>query len=389
MKAETSSDPWNWSARVPSREPIAPSRASGASAPRDSARIAAFGHAIDALRAEIEHQLGEPDADHIRRIARLSDRLELLGRGLIYVSLDPITFALGTVALWAHKVLELMEVGHMALHGAYDDLPGPTRYRSRNFHWKAPIDEASWTISHNVRHHMYTNVADKDPDLDLGSLRLSARIPYREPHAWQPFSNWVNAFYFASTINMHVTGLLDVYQRQGFSEVLQNPSPSDVRRVHRTFLKKMLRYYGREYVLLPLMAGPFMGKVLVANVLSEVGRDLFAAAIIYCGHVGARDYPPGTVAASRAHWYAMQVEASRDVELPRVLSILCGALDLQIEHHLFPRFPPNRLREIAPRVRAICAAHEVAYRSGSWPSTLRSVARELFRLRSHSAEAVQ
>ena len=119
--------------------------------------------------------------------------------------------------------------------------------------------------------------------------------------------------------------------------------------------------------------------------LSELGRDLFAAAIIYCGHVGADDFPAGTEPPTRADWYALQARAARDVEVPEWVSILCGGLDLQIEHHLFPRLPPNRLRQIAPRVREICAEHGVKYQSDSWPRTLRSVVSELYRLRKASA----
>jgi linoleoyl-CoA desaturase len=56
--------------------------------------------------------------------------------------------------------------------------------------------------------------------------------------------------------------------------------------------------------------------------------------------------------------------------------VLCGGLDKQIEHHLFPRLPPERLREIAPEVRAACARHGVRYRSASWAKTLgRALAR--------------
>ena len=116
--------------------------------------------------------------------------------------------------------------------------------------------------------------------------------------------------------------------------------------------------------------GQDISTVLLGNVLSEIGRDLYSAAVIYCGHVGAADYPPGARASGRGQWYVMQAEGSRDIELPTWLSILCGGLDKQIEHHLFPRLPPNRLREIAPRVRAICEKHGVRYRSPSWRSTL-------------------
>jgi linoleoyl-CoA desaturase len=134
-----------------------------------------------------------------------------------------------------------------------------------------------------------------------------------------------------------------------------------------------------------MLAGPFFAKVMLGNALSELGRDLYAAAIIYCGHVGAEDFPEGYDPGTRAAWYAMQAQAARDVEVPHWVSVLCGGLDLQIEHHLFPRLPPNRLREIAPRVREICAKHGVTYRSDSWPTTLRSVVKELARLRSKSA----
>lgn len=92
-------------------------------------RIASFGCAIDALRREIEAELGEPDLAHIRRIASLSRRLEVLGRGLLHVSFEPVTFGLGVCALWLHKQLEASEIGHTVLHGAYDRIPGADEFR--------------------------------------------------------------------------------------------------------------------------------------------------------------------------------------------------------------------------------------------------------------------
>lgn len=348
-------------------------------------RLESFGQALDALRREVEQQLGAADARHIKRVGAASQGFALLGRGLLYVSIEPVGFSLGTAALWVHKALELMEIGHPALHGCYDDLPGAERFYSEGFVWKAPVDEESWRKHHNVKHHQYTNIEGLDPDLDFAALRLSSRIPYRLAHALQPLSNLFTFFGFGSALNLHVTGMLDIYLQKGDRLVLPDTEPGTLRKAHRVFLSKALRYYGKEYVLYPLLAGPFFAKVLLGNLLSEVARDVYAGAIIYCGHVGANDYPRGTKAASRAEWYAMQVEGSRDVEVPGLVSVLCGALDKQIEHHLFPRLPPNRLREIAPRVRAICRAHGVHYRSDSWPRTLSSVFRELTRLSSPRA----
>ena len=194
----------------------------------------------------------------------------------------------------------------------------------------------------------------------------------------QPVANLLTWLGFTTGIGLHASGMLDVYL--GSKNAEHERTPAEIVQVRKTFLSKWARYYGHEYLFFPLLSGPFFPKVLLGNMISEVARDVYAAAVIYCGHVGADDFPAGTEPMNRAEWYAMQVESGRDVLVPEAISILCGALDLQIEHHLFPRLPPNRLREIAPRVREICAAHGINHRTDSWPGALRSVLTELRRL---------
>lgn len=343
----------------------------------ETARLASFARSLDALRAEVEADLGASDVAHIERVFGLARITEFVGRTLIHVSMDPITFGVGVASLSVHKLLMFMEVGHTVLHGAYDKLPGAEKYRSGSFHWKAPVDEKSWCTAHNVKHHQYTNVAGRDPDMDFGVLRLSDRIRHSAVHRLQPFSNFASWFIFSTAINLHVTGMLEIYLQKDEPHPSPKKGTRAVAAVHGIFFRKLLSYYAREYVFFPALAGPMFWKTLLGNGLSEVARDVYAAAIIYCGHVGAEDYPPGTRGGSRAGFYVLQAEGACDVDLPPALSLLAGALDKQIEHHLFPRMPPNRLRQIAPRVKAICAAHGVKYQSGSWRSRLRVVARTL------------
>lgn len=342
-------------------------------------RLASFQRALDALREEVEAQIGAPDLAHLQRIAVTSRSLEIAGRTLIHLSLDPVTFGAGVASLSAHKALELMEVGHMALHGAYEKLP-LEKFHAKGFLWKAPIDEKSWMLGHNVRHHQYTNIAGRDPDLDFGQLRLAGGVKYKRLHRVQPLSNILSWFAFSNAIALHVSGMLDFYLDKREPAVMRDRSAKSIREAHKTFLSKYLRYHAKEYVVFPLLAGPFFLKTLLGNVLSDMARDVYAGAIIYCGHVGATDFPADAKAESRGHWYAMQVEAAYNVDLPLLWSILAGALDRQIEHHLFPRLPPNRLREIAPRVRAICEEHGVTYRSAGWGRRLKEVVRELSKL---------
>lgn len=343
-------------------------------------RIESFGRCLDDLRNSIEVELGEPDIAYMRRIRAVSNRLEIFGRSLIHFSVEPIGFCVGVGALWTHKLLETIEIGHTTLHGTYDRMPGAEALSSHEFRWKTPIDETAWRDAHNIRHHQYTNVAGRDPDMDFGLLRLSDDVPYKTAHVLQPLSNLASWFGMTTAINVHVTGLIDVYTPGRRAQVLKDGSWQGIWSAHRAALGKLLRHYAREYVLFPALAGPFFWKTLLGNVLSEVGKDLYAGATIYCGHVGAQGYAHGTRAKSRAEWYIMQVEASRDFEVSTPVALLCGGLERQIEHHLFPRFPPNRLRQIAPRVRAICEEHGVTYRTGSWPATLLDVLRNLRRL---------
>ncbi|HEY6877389.1 MAG TPA: acyl-CoA desaturase [Polyangiales bacterium] len=337
--------------------------------------IRAFANALDALKREVEADLGDPDRRHIQRIRKLSRALEFSGRGLLHISIEPLTFAAGVFALSLHKCLELMEIGHMALHGAYEGLCPEDPMLAEQFVWKAPIDEACWRREHNVRHHQYTNIAGRDPDVDFGQMRLVPSIAFKPAHRFQPITNLLTWFGFATAINIHITGVL---APAGMCHDPPRARSGEPRTPRRAFFAKAARYYAKEFVFYPLLAGPFFGKVALGNLLSDVARDLCAGSIIYCGHVGAADYPEGTRAGSRARWYVMQAESASNVELPRALSILCGGLDKQIEHHLFPRLPPNRLRQIAPRVRALCARYGVAYRSAPWLESVVGVLRNLF-----------
>ncbi|MGB6208902.1 fatty acid desaturase family protein, partial [Mycobacterium sp.] len=50
----------------------------------------------------------------------------------------------------------------------------------------------------------------------------------------------------------------------------------------------------------------------------------------------------------------------------RVLAFMSGNLCYQIEHHLFPDLPSNRLPEIGERVRALCVTYDLPYTTGSF-----------------------
>lgn len=372
-------------ADVPSDPP--PSATAGPSEfASDDARYHSLGQALTRIKQGVEAQIGDEDVQRLLNLNRISRGLEAVGRLLIHVSPEPVSFSVGVGCLFVHKQLQTTEIGHTVLHGAYDRLEGAEAFHSSTFRWDFPVDETSWRAAHNIEHHQYTNVARRDVDINFGGIRLTEQTPHRVSHYTQLAGMFLVSWpWFGHAINMHVTGMLDVYGRQGWVDqydVIDDTEPATVREVHRRALGKMLPYLAKEYVLFPALAGPFFWKVMLGNFLSERMRDLYTAATIYCGHVGpaVASYPEGTRAGSRGRWYAMQVEASNNFDVARPLHLLCGGLEHQIEHHLFPRLPPARLREIAPEVQRVCQEHGVTYRRAPWGQTLRQAVAHVARL---------
>jgi linoleoyl-CoA desaturase len=347
---------------------------SGLRALDDEERYRHFGDELDALKARTLARVGPEDVAYVKRLNRFSRAMEVTGRLLIHLSPEPVSFLLGVGALWIHKQLQSTEIGHTALHGAYDRLEGAEAFASKKFRWDTPIDEESWRNGHNVRHHGNTNIAGRDPDIDFGPVRLTDKTPHRGFHRWQlPFALAVVFPFFAFTINTHVTGLSEVVAPADKPlHYLADRSPETRRAALKKALRKYVPYYLYNFVLFPVLAGPFFWKVLLGNLMAEMLRDIYSACTIFCGHVGhdVKSWPEGTRAHGRGQWYAMQVEAANNFEVSRPISVLCGGLDRQIEHHLFPTLAPPRLREIAPEVRAICDKWGVEYKTDTWGRTL-------------------
>jgi NADPH-dependent stearoyl-CoA 9-desaturase len=377
-------------ARAFVRAPIPPfsQPESAAAAMPDEERYRRFGEDLDALKQRTMARVGGEDVAYVKKLNRFSLGMEVAGRLLILLSPEPVTFLLGVGALWIHKQLQATEIGHTALHGAYDRLPGAESFASKGFRWDVPIDEESWRLAHNVRHHGNTNVAGRDPDIDFGPVRLTTQTPHNAGHRWQlPFALALIFPFFGLVINTHVTGLSEAIAPEDRPlHFLPDRSMASRRAALRKALRKYAPYYLYNFVLFPLLAGPLFLKVLLGNALAEVMRDVYSAATIFCGHVGhdVKSWPEGTRAHGKGQWYAMQVEATNDYEVSRPISILCGGLDRQIEHHLFPTLAPPRLREIAPEVRAICAKWGVEYKTDTWGRTLRKALAHIADLASKS-----
>jgi NADPH-dependent stearoyl-CoA 9-desaturase len=343
------------------------------SRPLSAAEADAFGRELDALREEVVQDLGQADVDHIRRTLRAARYAEAGGRLALALGLDPLTFAAGAGALALSKILENMEVGHNVMHGQYDWTKDPA-LDSRRYEWDIVCAGEDWRHSHNFEHHTFTNIVGKDRDVGYALLRVTAEQRWHPGHLVQPVSALVLAFIFQWGVALHDLHL---------DEALTGKLPlATLRRRARPFLAKAASQLAKDYALFPALALLNAPRVVAGNLIANGARNLWAFAVIFCGHFpeSVRVYTEEEVRGeSRGAWYVRQLNGSANIEGGPLLHLMTGHLSFQIEHHLFPDLPASRYPALAPRVRALCARYGQAYNTGPFRRQLASVARRILR----------
>jgi fatty acid desaturase len=126
--------------------------------------------------------------------------------------------------------------------------------------------------------------------------------------------------------------------------------------------------------------GGWIGLSLAFGALPEMAIDyaaitvlngLYMGAILVVPHVGTGSRRPG----EELPFFERQVAFSRNYDASRLGTLLCGGLNLQIEHHLLPGIPCMRLRRARPIVRAYCERHGLPYRQVGYGAAWREVLR--------------
>src|SRR5437588_4465440 len=166
------------------------------------AQVETLGRELDELRKRTIADLGERDAEYIRRIIRWQRGLEIGGRGLLFASALPPAWVAGVAALSLSKILDNMEIGHNVMHGQYDWMKDPA-LDSKRFEWDTACPSDQWRHSHNYLHHTHTNVLGKDRDIGYGVLRMSEDQPWRPRDIGNPVYATLLALVFAWGVALH------------------------------------------------------------------------------------------------------------------------------------------------------------------------------------------
>jgi NADPH-dependent stearoyl-CoA 9-desaturase len=335
----------------------------------NEADVEALGRELDTIRTNIEDSLGSKDAAYIHRTITFQRALDLAARLVIGGSRTRKGWLLGTIALALAKSIENMEIGHNVSHGQWDWMNDP-EIHSSTWEWDMPGLSSQWRYSHNYTHHVYTNVIGMDDDMGFGIMRITRDEPWQPSHLVQPLRNFLLAAVFEWGIALH--GLHSSHDRA--ADDTQKAMES------RALARKVARQVSKDYLLFPALSGRRWCRTLTANATANLIRNLWTYVVIFCGHFpdGAMKFDAAVVEReTKSEWYLRQMLGTANFDAGRVLAFLSGNLCYQIEHHLFPDLPSNRLSQIALDVRALCDKYDLPYTTGSLPRqyllTLRTI----------------
>ena len=323
--------------------------------------IAAFAHLtdadvenlaveLDAIRLDIEDSRGERDARYIRRTIGAQRVLDLAGRLVLAASSRRSAWWAGTVTLGLAKIIENMEIGHNVMHGQWNWMNDP-EIHSSTWEWDMTAASKHWRSTHNFQHHKYTNIIGMDNDVGYAILRVTRDQPWEPRNVGNLLFNAVLAVGFEWGIGFQPLELGKFFKA--------GPDRDITREQTREFAVKAGRQLVKDYVAFPaltsLSPAATYKSALKANVMANVIRNIWADAVIFCGHFpdGAEKFAKtDMIGETTGEWYLRQMLGSANFEAGPVLRFMSGNLCYQIEHHLYPDLPSNRLHEISVRVKA-------------------------------------
>ncbi len=336
-----------------------------------AAQIEQLGEELDAIRQRVIADLGEADAEYLRKVVKTQRSMEVAGRALFY--LPVIGWVPAVACLSVSKILDNMEIGHNVMHGQYDWMGDPA-FNSRMFDWDTVCPGEQWKYSHNYIHHTFTNIIGKDRDIGYGILRMDADQKWHPYYLGNPLYAFLLMVFFEWGVALHD---LEVENIVSGKRTLKDNKP-----LYPGLMRKIKRQALKDYVLFPALTGPLFPLTFAGNATANLIRNIWAFNIIFCGH-----FPAGVASFSeeetanetRGHWYLRQMLGSANITGSKLMHLMSGNLSHQIEHHLFPDLPARRYPEVAGEVRDICERYGLPYNTGPLHQQLFSVFKKIVR----------
>lgn len=211
-----------------------------------------------------------------------------------------------------------------------------------------------WRYHHQVSHHVYTNVLDKD--MDVYSSFPLMRFDDRQPKQWFHAYQWIYAPISFSFLYWSI-------QFQDFMS-MQQRTVMDVRMLGLQQREVNEFYAGKAMhfvvsIVIPLMTQPLTQALWYWFLYVGVGSAVLAWFFIVSHNIEEAK-PTAIPKEAEKDWARWQIETSATWGR-QIACFMTGGLNYQIEHHLFPGMSHSLYPEIQPIIMEECKKRDIPY----------------------------
>ena len=222
----------------------------------------------------------------------------------------------------------------------------------------------NWWVDKHNRHHGHPNELEVDPDIGIPLLAFTVEEA-RSRRGFPRFMVKHQAYlYLPLELLGWVSFLIFSIQFLAQKKAKYPKTEAALMIVH------YLLYAGLLFFCL---------NIWQALLFFVINRALFG---LYLGSVAAPNHKGMLVSDKGAplDFLHQQILSSRNVRAHPVTDFWYGGLNYQIEHHLFPTIPRNRLREAQQIVKAFCQEYGIAYHETGFLQSYREIFEHLYQV---------
>ncbi len=261
---------------------------------------------------------------------------------------------------------------HDALHGSYSS----SKKVNKSLGFIFNIIGASsyvWNITHNIVHHSYTNIAGHDEDIEIapGLIRVCETDKLNKLQRYQH----IYAFFLYS-----LTTLSWFFRKDYLKFFHKNIGDSHTNNHPRIeyfnlFLLKIMYY--SIFIVIPLLVMDITWwQFLIGFVAMNLAEGVVLGLVFQLAHVveNTEIRHPNEENNVEEAWAVHQLRTTANfASKSRLASFLCGGLNLQVEHHLFPKVCHIHYRKISDIVKQTAVEFNLPYNENrTFFSALRS-----------------
>jgi linoleoyl-CoA desaturase len=284
---------------------------------------------------------------------------------LLYILLISNMFGLWTMLLLAiglgvFSAFIGFNVSHDAIHGSFSASKKINKLLSSTFYFLGASPYV-WSISHNIVHHTYTNIHHHDEDIEIapGLIRVDAD---EQPNKLQRYQH-IYAFLLYGLASLSWVFTKD-FKKFFQKKIGQHENPKHPKiEYFNLFFYKALYYF--LFIVLPLwVLSITWWQFIIGFLLMHIAEGLVIGLVFQLAHVVEEtSFPlPDEQGNMEEAWAVHQMRTTANFSSRSALAaFLCGGLNRQIEHHLFPKICHIHYPAISQIVQTTARECQVPY----------------------------